>query len=41
MREHSVSVARAFPPMTDWVRLTIGLPEENALARAALRKVLG
>jgi len=41
MREHSVSIARAFPPMTDWVRLTIGLPEENALARNALRKVLG
>jgi len=34
-------IARPFPPMLDWVRLSIGLPEENALARAALRKVLG
>jgi len=41
MMKESVSIARAFPPMTDWARLSIGLPEENALARAALRKVLG
>lgn len=40
MLKESVSIARAFPPMTDWARLTIGLPEENTLARAALRKVL-
>ena len=41
LREHSVAIARAFPPMLDWARITIGLPEENALAREALRKVLG
>jgi histidinol-phosphate aminotransferase len=41
MFKESVSIARAFPPMTDWARISIGLPEENALARAALRKVLG
>jgi histidinol-phosphate aminotransferase len=41
MMQESVAIARAFPPMTDWARLTIGLPEENDLARAALRKVLG
>ena len=41
MMEESVSIARAFPPMTDWARISIGLPEENELARAALRKVLG
>lgn len=41
MRAQSVSIARAFPPMLDWARITIGLPEENALAREALRKVLG
>lgn len=41
MMKESVAIARAFPPMTDWARITIGLPEENALARAALRKVLG
>ncbi|MDB6165943.1 MAG: hypothetical protein JWQ83_1083, partial [Lacunisphaera sp.] len=41
MMKESVAIARAFPPMLDWARITIGLPEENALARAALRKVLG
>lgn len=41
MMKESVAIARAFPPMTDWARITIGLPEENDLARAALRKVLG
>jgi histidinol-phosphate aminotransferase len=40
LMKESVSIARAFPPMLDWARITIGLPEENALARAALRKVL-
>lgn len=40
MLKESVSIARAFPPMTDWARITIGLPAENELARAALRKVL-
>lgn len=38
--KESVAIARAFPPMNDWARITIGLPEENELARAALRKVL-
>ena len=40
MQAEGVTIARAFPPMTDWVRITIGLPEENEKARAALRKVL-
>ena len=39
MLAESVSIARAFPPMTDWARISIGLPEENTLARAALRKI--
>jgi len=41
MLAESVVIARPFPPMLDWARISIGLPEENALARAALRKVLG
>jgi histidinol-phosphate aminotransferase len=41
MMKESVAVARAFPPFNDWARITIGLPEENELARAALKKVLG
>jgi histidinol-phosphate aminotransferase len=35
-----VAVGRAFPPYDRWVRISIGLPEENAVARAAVRKVL-
>lgn len=41
LMKESVAIARAFPPMLDWARITIGLPEENTLAREALRKVLG
>jgi len=41
MMAESVAIARAFPPMLDWARISIGLPEENDRARAALRKVLG
>jgi histidinol-phosphate aminotransferase len=41
MMAESVAIARAFPPMLDWARISIGLPEENEVARAALRKVLG
>ena len=35
-----IKVARAFAPYETWVRISIGLPEENRLARAALAKVL-
>ena len=35
-----VVVSRAFPPYATWVRITIGLPEENARAQAALRRIL-
>ncbi|HNC24285.1 MAG TPA: histidinol-phosphate transaminase [Opitutaceae bacterium] len=41
MLAESVSIARAFPPMLDWARISIGTPEENELARTALQKVLG
>lgn len=34
-----VMVARAFAPHATWVRITIGLPEENARAQAALRRI--
>ena len=34
-------VARAFPPYEDWTRLSLGLPEEMAVAHKALRVVLG
>lgn len=35
-----VAVGRAFPPYDRWVRISIGLPEENAAARTAVRKLL-
>lgn len=35
-----VVVSRAFPPYATWVRITIGLSEENTRAQAALRRIL-
>ncbi len=35
-----IEIARAFPPFDRWVRISIGLPEENALARGAIAKLL-
>ena len=35
-----VEIGRAFPPYDRWARISIGLPEENAAARAAVRKSL-
>ena len=40
MRSRSVDIGRAFPPLDRWARISIGLPEENALAQAALRDVM-
>lgn len=40
MRAEGVIVARPFPPLLDWCRLTIGLPEEMDRAHQALRKIL-
>ena len=40
MREKGVEIGRVFPPYNDWARITIGLPQENSIARAAVRQVL-
>ena len=40
MQAEGIAVARAFPPLLDWVRISVGLPEENTRALAALRRVL-
>lgn len=40
MKDEGVIVGRPFPPMLDWARVTIGLPEEMAVCHAALKKVL-
>jgi histidinol-phosphate aminotransferase len=35
-----VEIARAFPPLDDWVRVTIGLPAENDRFLSILRRVV-
>jgi histidinol-phosphate aminotransferase len=35
-----VAIGRAFPPYDLWARISIGLPHENAIARATARKTL-
>jgi histidinol-phosphate aminotransferase len=40
MRTEGVEVGRPFPPLLDWARISIGLPEEMAVCHRALRKVL-
>ena len=41
LKNAGVLVGRAFPPYDRWIRITIGLPEENRRAQAALRAALG
>jgi histidinol-phosphate aminotransferase len=36
LAKQGIDIGRAFPPYENWVRITIGLPEENARARAAI-----
>lgn len=40
MKAENVAVARSFPPLLDWARISVGTPEEMAVCHAALRKVL-
>ncbi len=35
-----IVIGRVFPPYNTWVRISIGLPEENARARAVARRLL-
>jgi histidinol-phosphate aminotransferase len=35
-----VAIGRAFSPYDRWARISIGLPQENSLARAAVRRTL-
>jgi histidinol-phosphate aminotransferase len=35
-----IVVSRAFPPLDHWVRISIGLPEENSMARNAIAELL-
>jgi histidinol-phosphate aminotransferase len=40
LRQKGVDIGRAFPPYDRWARISIGLPEENSLAQAVVRKLL-
>ncbi len=39
--QQGVAMGHVFPPYDRWARISIGLPNENARARAAVRKSLG
>ena len=41
MAFEGIDIARAFPPLATWARISIGLPDENARARAAVGSILG
>ena len=40
MQSEGIDIGRSHPPFTRWARITIGLPEENRRAQAALRRAL-
>jgi histidinol-phosphate aminotransferase len=40
MLREGVEIGRAFPPYERWTRISIGLPHENARARAAVRGIV-
>jgi histidinol-phosphate aminotransferase len=40
MLQAGIVIGRAFPPLDRWARISIGLPRENARARAAVRRIL-
>jgi histidinol-phosphate aminotransferase len=39
LHRHGIEIGRAFPPYTNWARITIGLPEENQRAQQALQSL--
>lgn len=41
LKENGIQIGRAFAPYDTWVRISIGLPEENVKAREVIRKLLG
>jgi histidinol-phosphate aminotransferase len=40
MHAKGIDIGRAFPPLEHWARVSIGLPRENAMARAAIASLL-
>ncbi|WP_051386923.1 histidinol-phosphate transaminase [Bradyrhizobium sp. ARR65] len=41
LRAKGIDIGRAFPPLDQWARISIGLPTENEIAREAVAAVLG
>ncbi|MFT4249396.1 MAG: histidinol-phosphate transaminase [Pseudomonas sp.] len=39
--ERGIRIGRAFAPYTDWARISIGTPDENAAVQVALRTIVG
>jgi histidinol-phosphate aminotransferase len=40
LAHQGIAIGRAQPPLDTWVRISIGLPEENAIARKAVVEIL-
>ena len=40
LRAKGIDIGRAYPPLDHWARISIGLPEENALARTAVSELM-
>jgi histidinol-phosphate aminotransferase len=40
LADQGIAIGRAQPPLDNWVRISIGLPEENAIARKAVAEIL-
>jgi histidinol-phosphate aminotransferase len=40
LRARGIDIGRAFPPLDHWARISIGLPQENAMARTAIAELL-
>jgi len=40
LRSRGIEIGRAFPPLDQWARISIGLPAENGLARSAVEHIL-
>jgi histidinol-phosphate aminotransferase len=41
LAEQGIDIGRSYPPLDTWVRISIGLPNENAVARQAIIRLLG
>jgi histidinol-phosphate aminotransferase len=39
LASEGIDIGRAFPPLSNWTRISIGLPAENQRVQAALRKL--